>query len=100
MRPIIPIAFCVGLALAAPAVAQEHDRHLSCGPAEEGLSYLKKHYDEGVKWRGQDAAGREFVLTTSDKGTWTLLVVTMDQDKPIACIAASDGGSPHEEENP
>ena len=70
--------------LAAPVQAQT-----ACAPLEAFLAGLAERYAEAPRASGLMQGGQLLIITASESGTWTALVVTPEQ---MACMAASGEG--------
>ena len=72
------------LTLAAPGHAQT-----ACTGLPDALAALAARYAEAPRASGLMANGELMIITASEAGTWTALVVTPEQ---MACMAASEEG--------
>ena len=82
LRTLLISALLFGLS--TQALAQ------TCAPAEQLLATLAGRYQERVVFLGQNTAGNPVIVTLSDTGTWTLLVVRYSvTTEATACIISS-----------
>ncbi len=71
----------LALCLAAPAHAQD-----ACAPVADVLPVLAATYNEAPRVRALTAGGALMIVTASDAGGWTAMIVTPDG---TACIIAA-----------
>lgn len=84
---IFCIAFALWVVVAATKAAYAQDKPL-CAPLSQIIPAWRERFQEHVIWEGVVPAEQgavEFVLTQSDKQTWSLFVV----QNGIACLRAA-----------
>jgi len=101
LRRFKTFLFAAGLCVfAGSAAAQsnsggdQNDRSIMCAPLSKALEFLKTNMGESPTWMGNSAQGYSIMVTESDHGTWTVLLIRQLPGAPssaIACILADEG---------